>query len=55
MTSTRMLAAFDGLRGFAAHDFIKVAFLAARGGFLVKQREPALVKFLEPVVPRNLL
>jgi len=50
-----MLAAFDGLRGFAAHDFIKVAFLAARGGLLVEQREPALVKFLEPFVPRNLL
>jgi hypothetical protein len=39
--------------GFATHDFVEVAALAAGGGFLIQQSETALVELVEPIIPAD--
>lgn len=43
------------LRRVATDDLVKIAALTARRGFLEEQRKAALVEFVEPLVPGDLL
>lgn len=42
-------------RSVATDDLVEIAALTARRSFLEEQREAALVEFIEPFVPGDLL
>lgn len=48
-------SALGFLGGFAAHQLVEVALVAAGGGLLIEQRETALIELLEELVPVDVL
>src|SRR5438132_6371455 len=48
-------AHFFALDAAAADQSVEIARLGRRGRVLVQQRQVALVKFLEPLIPRDVL